>query len=49
MTGSNFYNNVEQLKHEEKELKEVKKIANGTTSKQNTQHKPADRTESTSS
>ena len=40
MTGSNFYNNVEQLKHEEKELKEVKKIANGTTNKQNTQQNP---------
>ena len=42
MTGSNFYNNVEQLKHEEKELKEVKKIANGTTNKQNTPAEPAD-------
>lgn len=42
MTGSNFYNNVEQLKHEEKELKEVKKIANGTTNKQNTTAEPAD-------
>lgn len=44
MTGSNFYNNVEQLKHEEKELKEVKKIANGTTNKQNTPAEPADNT-----
>ena len=42
MTGSNFYNNVEQLKHEEKELKEVKKIANGTTNKQNTPTEPTD-------
>ena len=41
MTGSNFYNNVEQLKHEEKELKEVKKIANGTTNKQNAPAEPA--------
>ena len=28
MTGTDFYSNVEQLKHEENELKEVKKIAN---------------------
>lgn len=42
MTGSNFYNNVEQLKHEEKELKEVKKISNGTKNKQNTPAEPAD-------
>lgn len=42
MTGTSYYNNVEQLKHEEKELKEVKKIANGTKNKQNTPAKPAD-------
>lgn len=30
MTGSDFYSNIEQLKHEEKELKEVKKIANNS-------------------
>lgn len=30
MTGSDFYSNIEQLKHEEKELKEVKKIANSS-------------------
>jgi len=29
MTGSGYYSNVEQLKHEEKELREVRKIANG--------------------
>ncbi len=30
ITGSDFYNNCEQLKNEEKALKEVKKIANST-------------------
>lgn len=33
MTGSGFYSNVEQLKHEEKELREVKEIANAKTGK----------------
>lgn len=33
MTGTNYYNNIEQLKHEEKELREVKKIANANANK----------------
>lgn len=36
MTGSDFYSNIEQLKHEEKELKEVKKIANSSSKPANT-------------
>lgn len=39
MTGSDFYSNIEQLKHEEKELKEVKKIAG--SSKPNKSADPA--------
>ena len=34
MTGSDFYSNIEQLKHEENELKEVKKIANSSKAEQ---------------
>lgn len=34
MRGGDFYNNVEQLKQEEKKLSEVKKIAKGTERKQ---------------
>ena len=34
MTGSDFYSNIEQLKHEENELKEVKKIANSSKPEQ---------------
>lgn len=34
MTGTSYYNNIEQLKHEEKELREVKKIANANANKQ---------------
>ena len=34
MTGTSYYNNIEQLKHEEKELREVKKIANAHANKQ---------------
>lgn len=33
MTGTSYYNNIEQLKHEEKELREVKKIANANANK----------------
>lgn len=33
MTGTSYYNNIEQLKHEEKELREVKKIANTNANK----------------
>ena len=33
MTGASYYNNIEQLKHEEKELREVKKIANANANK----------------
>lgn len=33
MTGTSYYNNIEQLKHEEKELREVKKIANVNANK----------------
>lgn len=33
MTGTSYYNNIEQLKHEEKELREVKKIANANENK----------------
>ena len=33
MTGSSFYSNIEQLKHEERELEEVKKIVNSNTDK----------------
>ena len=33
MTGGDFYSNCEQLKQEEKKLKEVKKIATGTERK----------------
>ena len=38
MTGTSYYNNIEQLKHEEKELREVKKIANANA---NTPKSPA--------
>lgn len=40
ITGSDFYNNCEQLKNEEKALKEVKKIA-GSTEKEKKQQEPA--------
>lgn len=33
MTGTSYYSNIEQLKHEEKELREVKKIANANANK----------------
>lgn len=33
MTSTSYYNNIEQLKHEEKELREVKKIANANANK----------------
>lgn len=33
MTGTSYHNNIEQLKHEEKELREVKKIANANANK----------------
>lgn len=33
MTGTSYYNNIEQLKHEEKELREVKKSANANANK----------------
>ena len=33
MTGTSYYNNIEQLKHEEKELREVKKNANANANK----------------
>ena len=33
MTGTSYYNNIEQPKHEEKELREVKKIANANANK----------------
>jgi lambda family phage portal protein len=36
MTGTSYYNNIEQLKHEEKELREVKKIANANANKPKT-------------
>ena len=37
MTGSDFYSNIEQLKHEEKALKEVKKIASNSKSNKPTE------------
>ena len=40
--GEKYYAWNLDAKHEEKELKEVKKIANGTTNKQNTPAEPAD-------
>ena len=40
ITGSDFYNNCEQLKNEEKALKEVKKIA-GSEGKEKKQQEPA--------
>ena len=42
ITGGDFYNNIEQLKREEKEMREVKRIASSSNKPANQQPAPAD-------